>query len=385
MRCVFCNCDNPDYAVVCEMCGEFLPKSDVLSVGTEPILDPRGEKRIRCSYCWHSNAGEATTCEVCGMPLKYVPYPEAEGDYSKVVKREDLVPKVAPNETPTAEPVPEGMVRCPSCRTDNPRYAIFCDVCGKRLASEDEEGFKEFQSVLKTVHQECITEVPEFKEPVAPPVPDDMVRCPRCRSDVPKTSYACNNCGKRLKGDEADDKLFENFASVVIEANEKAERESEERAEARQKPKKCVCGTANPPGAMFCRNCGELLQGGCGCGYQNTADAVYCRNCGKVLRKKCACGAVNYLYATYCKSCGVLLKKRCTCDCVNPPFAKFCRSCGGRLLKRCDCGAENVKRAVFCRVCGKELRKICDCGFENAPFAKFCKKCGGYIKKEGSM
>ncbi|MBP5355191.1 MAG: hypothetical protein J6Y67_08690 [Lachnospiraceae bacterium] len=29
MRCIKCGCENPSYAVVCEQCGEFLPKEDL--------------------------------------------------------------------------------------------------------------------------------------------------------------------------------------------------------------------------------------------------------------------------------------------------------------------------------------------------------------------
>ena len=423
MRCIFCNCENPDYAVVCELCGEFLPKQDMLSDGSEPVLDPKGEKRIRCSYCWHSNAGESTVCEVCGMPLRYVPYPEAEGEYADVVKREDLLPKVTPNETPAADPVPRGMVRCAACRNDNPRFAVFCDTCGKRLVPEDEEGFESFRKILQEGTDEL---VPNNENPMAKPVPEGMVRCPSCHNDVPESSYSCYHCGKWLKGSISDAELMERFADHVLEANGMADRRKEERREARRQAwdnfndrvnegfdsavgavssgaskvaakvsvkrritkiliknrPYCACGAENNPGDEYCRNCGGRLRKICTCGTENPLDTRFCRNCGKLFVKRCTCAAQNSPDAFYCRECGGLLRKQCACGYANPLDAVFCKNCGVLLQKRCNCDFPNPPGEVFCKGCGGRLLRRCDdCGCENPESAIFCRTCGRLLKE----
>ena len=398
MRCIFCNCDNPDYAVVCEFCGEFLPKEDVLSMGTEPVLDPKGEKRIRCSYCWHSNPAEGTICEVCGMPLRYVPYPEAEGDYADLVKREDLLPKVEPNENPIAAPVPPGMIRCRGCRSDNPDTSTFCDQCGKRLVAEDEEDFETFRRILQTGTEEPAPNVPPAEFPVVAPVPEGMIRCPRCRNDVPKDSFSCFHCGKWLMDIASDDRMYEHFADHVKEINEEATRRKEDRAYRRELRRQAwnelgdavgekfdsakgvvMSGVSKVPGGKKIRRVMIEHRRHCACGFENDPDAVYCKSCGGRLLKECSCGALNNLHATYCKNCGVILRGGCTCGSDNAPEALFCRKCGGILRRKCACGTANPLFASFCRNCGVLLKKRCTCGSANPPHATFCSTCGGRL------
>ena len=90
MRCTKCGCENPDYAVVCERCGDFLPMEEPDSVKKDSILDPIKEKLILCAYCWGQNRASDELCRYCGMPLSYVPYPEREGEGEEYVEREEL-------------------------------------------------------------------------------------------------------------------------------------------------------------------------------------------------------------------------------------------------------------------------------------------------------
>ena len=126
MICTGCGLDNPDYAVVCEFCGTYLPREEAPGTKRDSILDPLGAKRIRCAYCWSQNEVSSdddlsnAVCSVCGMRLAYVPYPEREGDYSDIPERIREEINVPDNENPIAAPPPMGMVRCRNCWKDNP-------------------------------------------------------------------------------------------------------------------------------------------------------------------------------------------------------------------------------------------------------------------------
>ena len=43
MRCTNCGCENPSYAVVCEQCGEFLPKEDLMGMRKKQENVPQPE------------------------------------------------------------------------------------------------------------------------------------------------------------------------------------------------------------------------------------------------------------------------------------------------------------------------------------------------------
>lgn len=316
MRRPKCDFENPEYAVVCEQCGEFLPKEDPTAKNGEPILDPNAEKQIRCSYCWHSNPGEAEVCEVCGMPLRYIPHPESEGEYA-VPTREELLPKVVPNETPD-NPVPEGRIRCRKCWFDNPADAVKCESCGKLLKGVEKVNYNTFVKSRS-----------------------DTIHCQGCGCAVPWSTITCPACGaqprvRRVRDERTEyrDLLTEfvedSVSSLVKKAGslgdefsarrkvqkEKAAAEARRAASSSGKKVRCrSCRFDNPLNAENCQCCGAPLKINierdvkdrkpCECGFQgNSPDAVVCINCNGWLKRKCpSCGYENDARVTICANC----------------------------------------------------------------------------------
>lgn len=324
MRCTNCGCENPDYAVVCEQCGAFLPRVDLTRTvkdagNTEPtvttkdesipntsetldnsILDLLGEKKIICSHCWTKNKSTDTVCAQCGMPLEYVPYPEQEGEYRDVPKRKQpVVPEVA---NPVARPVPEGMIRCRKCWADNPQTAVLCESCGSELRSaHSRTGVDEAYETLKKKKNERIV-------------------CVNCGAPVPWSSICCDCCGKhpRVVQYEYDEEgncinaipfkdiahLFEsivpshtprvNSAYRVNLAPEKYRRWVNATTDRKVRCAKCL--ELNEPGSTECRFCGSKItlealaqsEGRkiCTCGYKNLPGVTVCLMCGGVIRNE---------------------------------------------------------------------------------------------------
>jgi polyhydroxyalkanoate synthesis regulator phasin/DNA-directed RNA polymerase subunit RPC12/RpoP len=86
---------------------------------------------------------------------------------------------------------------------------------------------------------------------------------------------------------------------------------------------------------------------------------------------KCSeCGSENPVGTKFCKECG----KKIEAPPAPAPAAGKCP----------DCGTDNPPNTKFCKECGKKLEappappsgKCPDCGNENAPGTKFCNECG---------
>ena len=102
---------------------------------------------------------------------------------------------------------------------------------------------------------------------------------------------------------------------------EEAKRAAEEKKRADQQEldaRTCrSCGTENPPGTKFCKECGEKLAAPVSpkcpsCGAENPPGTKFCRDCGTKL--------------------GAAASPNCTqCGAENPPGTKFCRDCGTKL------------------------------------------------------
>lgn len=387
MRCPKCGTENPAYAVVCEHCGEFLPKEDPLAKTTEPILDPNAEKRIRCAYCWHSNPAENEFCEVCGMPLGYVPYPEAEGDYTTPT-REDLLPKVMPNQTPD-NPVPNGMVRCRKCWHDNPEDAFSCEFCGFPLRRD----MPEEEPVEGTPAQAIIPKVVPNRTPNNP-VPNGKIRCRSCWHDNPSTATSCESCGvplqsknKKRRNREAGYDVFKELRSQTIQCQ--------------------GCGTSVPWNTMTCPVCGLVPRvGGVydpdsnrGGGGFWTDTFHYIFNNGQMdLKEEERAKQEEQERIEQSKLRGTAAgvtrgKTRClTCWTENPSGVTSCRNCGSPLRigvthrnpksRYCECGYVNEPGATICVKCRGYIKKKCpSCGFENLPGVTICAKCGVRLSK----
>ena len=332
MRCPKCDCENPIYAVVCERCGEFLPKEDPLAKNREPILDPKTEKKLRCSYCWHMNPGDATFCAVCGMPLMYVPHPEVEGEFSDVPKRGEAVPGQEEDveEEPIPEPIPEpvveeapkkvapNMVRCRVCWHDNPKDALHCESCGAQLKRNDSGDYGMFTKLRST-----------------------EIYCKVCNAKVPWSALTCPRCGANPRDgkhyydrdDAAKELVKDTFAGIVkgmaldwkeAKLAKEAEKAKIERSKLSgyQRPAGTVrcyaCGTDNPAGTERCQECGKQLRTGSA------------RDIPKV--RVCKCGYENLPGVTICLVCGGRVKLKCPiCGYENPPGSSICAYCRVRL------------------------------------------------------
>lgn len=336
MRCMICDCENPDYAVVCERCGSFLPKMSIEPEkdpdGQESILDPTGTKEIRCSYCWHINPAEAELCEVCGMPLLYVPYPENEGRYADVPTRAHPKPK--------AGPVPPGMVRCRNCWGDNPEEAIKCEFCGKLLKGKDDAQYVDYEYIRR--------------------LRDSTISCVECGTVVPWSTLTCPNCGANPrvgypqgKPDYTDTAIRRGLAeaadalrkAVSLENSEAIRRKAEEAERIRRSQNKSKINHS-VPGKKRCRYCW----------YDNPMTAEACVQCGKSFPgAKLNKGNPKQPQPDVPK---VEKRKPCTCGYVNLPYVTVCMKCGGEVRPRCpECGYQNPRGMRHCVKCFTPLQR----------------------------
>ncbi len=247
MKCRFCNCDNPPYAVVCENCGEFLSNNveDFFREGSG-ILDPAPDDCVRCSACWHVNPAGAETCEVCGAPLLFVPagsfaedaempedYAGMQEDYDGYYAYEEGAEYPAEYD-PMAQ-MTEGIIRCRSCSHDNPENAICCNYCGKKLPRRKQKAAEPDYELFKKLRNEKIY---------------------------------CAGCGRAANGDEP-------ITKKTVRVNQIAGR-----TRGSVPPDICRCDYKNKPGATTCAICGGLLQKRCPvCGYDNLPTVTVCVHC----------------------------------------------------------------------------------------------------------
>lgn len=67
------------------------------------------------------------------------------------------------------------------------------------------------------------------------------------------------------------------------------------------------CGTENPEGAVYCKECGKRLDGMVACpkcGNLNPDDAVYCVSCGKRIDGMTVCSCGEVYSGNFCPKCG---------------------------------------------------------------------------------
>ena len=178
MICLVCGRDNPNYAVVCEQCGNFLPREEP-GKKVRGLLDPIAKGKIRCSYCWSDNEATDTACRMCGMPLGFVPYSDSGAGAPGL----------------SDKPI-EGM----------PTEDEFFGEAGEddlygNLGLNDpefwEQANKELTEEPETFETPVVNIVPENVTPVANPVPEGMVRCRSCTANSAARSF-------RLRGSPAE-------------------------------------------------------------------------------------------------------------------------------------------------------------------------------------
>ncbi len=276
MRCTNCGCENPGYAVVCERCGEFLPKEDLTGMrkkgaadaGSGSILDPVGTKRIRCSYCWHPNPAEAEFCEVCGMPLAYVPFSENEGEFSEIPQPEE---GGEPGDIQSEEGREAGI-------------AQFGDGGFPDISLPEGDGFPDVVLPREAVQAASATgENPTDGK--------ETIRCTKCWEYSPADSTNCQWCGATLSKHGVWTK-----------------------ARGRYGRQYCTCGYKNLPRVTVCLRCGGevkpeevVLADGrkvCTCGYKNLPGVSICLKCKNYVLKKCRhCGFEQPANVTVCAKC----------------------------------------------------------------------------------
>ncbi|MCI2062247.1 MAG: zinc ribbon domain-containing protein [Eubacteriaceae bacterium] len=111
-------------------------------------------------------------------------------------------------------------MKCQNCGTENRPDALFCMICGEEL--EEEEPMLPIQGI-----------------------------CPECGTVNRPDALFCQNCGGELRPDDALD------AAMPVGPDVDADELLEEAARAYECP---YCGTINRPDALFCQNCGAVLE-----------------------------------------------------------------------------------------------------------------------------
>ena len=347
MRCTNCGCDNPDYAVVCEQCGAYLPKEEPAAEKKDSILDPIKAKLIRCSYCWGQNMASEELCRFCGMPLCYVPYPEEEGMYGDVPERP--IPTVVETEDPSAPPVPEGMVRCRNCWKDSPDTAVTCEYCGYQLVSS-KNGDNHYQKLRMTRNQT------------------------RYLPPGGNNAYADKKPSAKDMVGEAISLMWRERSLNLKEL--KRQEEEEQRRILRSKLVNKV--NYSVPGTKRCRSCW----------FDNPPDAVICEQCGSKLGNVSTDGAVRVRTGAG-RTMGYDASGRriCTCGYINLPRVTVCLKCNGVIVsddeledegpRICTCGYQNLPGVTICLMCkGVVLKKCAKCGYESMPSVTICANCG---------
>lgn len=125
------------------------------------------------------------------------------------------------------------------------------------------------------------------------------------------------------------------------------------------------------------------------CGSKNPKGQKFCKECGSKLGKTCPnCGAVIDGTTKFCPECGGLIEKANMCINCGAPLAvgqKFCPNCGAKQERLCqNCGNPIVGDTKFCPNCGASTsgKELCpNCKAEVTPGEIFCKECGTRIEK----
>lgn len=383
MICLVCGRDNPNYAVVCEQCGNFLPREEP-GKKVRGLLDPIAKGKIRCSYCWSDNEATDTACRMCGMPLGFVPYSDSgagapglsdkpiegmptEDEFFGEAGEDDLygnlglndpefweqankelteepetfetpVVNVVPeNVTPVANPVPEGMVRCRSCSKDNDRNATHCEFCGKKLP------------VSRKTRRVDDADYDIFKT-----LRESVIYCVYCGQEQEWSSITCPSCGYNPRvGRQAGDEYhapqkdapmprlsYYGRSKLLDLAEERIAKEEEQR---KIEDSKLRGSKILPPGARKCRSCWLI----------NRAGTAVCVGCGAPLGSESQQARDDVLRR---KAAAVMQQKECTCGYANDPSVAICARCGGTVKRKCPhCGYSNLPKVTICANCHARL------------------------------
>ena len=231
MFCPVCGTEMPDNSVFCAVCGTRLTEEPAEPETAVSIEEPKENK---CPVCGAVLPEGALFCAVCGSRVTPAePVPEEipviteqeeiaeeviqeaaaepvteEVPESAVITEEEApapviaepVTEVKETEPVITEPVAEvkqpepvktGTI-CPHCGTELPEGALFCAVCGNRIAPETEA-----EPVTEKEPEPVIVKAAE--EPQAPVQSEPEPVCPKCGTKLPKGASFCNNCGYNLK------------------------------------------------------------------------------------------------------------------------------------------------------------------------------------------
>ncbi len=381
MRCTVCGQENPNYAVVCGQCGEFLPKEDLSVPHREGnVPDPDWMRRIRCPRCRSVNDRNSTVCARCGMPIsdasdseasderkdvpvsgveseiKAAPDSNAEGERKDApvaeagIENHDVVApeagierkaasasqaetesKIVPaynaggerKSAPKTVQEAKRKVRCRSCWRDNPATAAVCEYCGRSL----------HPAFARAAADEAFETLARQK--------NAKITCVNCGKEVPWNTLTCDGCGKHPRvfqlDDYADDEGIDLIGALV---DYMRGAHSQEDGSGASDPERR--GSWDTP---------EWA-------HHSSAVKVRCRKCYEF----------NPRGAGVCQYCGARLPSEvktlddgsriCNCGYRNLPGVTVCLKCKGMVMKKCpDCGQENPVGADTCGNCGKILEQ----------------------------
>ena len=340
MRCTNCGCENPSYAVVCEQCGEFLPKEDLMGMRKKQENVPQPETEEAFSE---------------------IPQPETEEAFPEIPQPETEVnsPVVPGPRNGGANPVSPGMIRCRACFRENPNTAVHCEFCGNKL-----RGGK----ASETDNTAAFDILKEYR--------DAKITCVECGTVVPWSTITCPNCGNNPRVGKS---VLTTIAEALDdEPNIKHIGWSKTRTD-QQIVGRSLSGSltgvlGKNPGAssntIRCTKCWEY----------SIASADNCQWCGASLMK----------YGVKAGGRGRNARKMCTCGYKNLPTVTVCVRCGGSILpekvvlpnqrKVCTCGYKNLPGVTICLKCKQYVMKKCShCGFEQPANVTVCAKCKQHV------
>ena len=345
----------------CPGCGARIPEATPFRADAHP-------PREACANCGAALVPGAAFCPECGQSVAVAK--PAVGSVPPRVSEQSLQPppqRVAPGPSVAAS-----TNLCSNCGTTLVPEAVFCPECGQPTGVSEAVS----RPASLPVSEQPPPPPPSRDFPPAPPLVLPASVCSNCGATLVPEADFCPDCGQPVEHRET--------AAPVTETEGRAPPTHEE--EVTPAPKmaeegtRCPnCGAALAPEAVFCLDCGQLIeeeelaaevpepkaQGPPPAGEEETPSpppetevADRCPNCGTALVPE----------AVFCPECGQTVEHVPGSQSAfpvdeAPQIGDEDEASPEQPVAQCpNCGTELMPEAVFCPECGQPVGRNADAG-----------------------